>query len=224
MLRLTEKNVFNCNTQFIVNTVNTEGVMGAGLALEFKLRYPSMFEDYLDKCKKEQISVDHVDYHIEPSTNTYIINFSTKKHWRYPSQIQWIEKGLQDFVQTYKEKNVTSVAFPKLGCDKGGLDWKDVEPLMRKYLEKLDIPVWLCLDTHQPEGLEEQMLTFLKEKMGPIDLKALKFNEQTIYAIKNIVHELVRFRDLTKVCNLKQYEKIYTYVKDRSSDMQMSLF
>ena len=139
MLHYYEGTVFNTNATTIVNTVNCTGVMNAGIALEFSLRYPEMFLDYEEKCKKKQLEVGKVDYYKDK--NISIINFPTKWHFKYPSQLHWIEWGLQNFVETYKQNNITSVAFPKLGTNNGKLSWTDVKDLMEKYLANLDIDV-----------------------------------------------------------------------------------
>jgi O-acetyl-ADP-ribose deacetylase (regulator of RNase III) len=98
MLQYTQTTVFNTNAQAIVNTVNCVGVMGAGLALEFKLRFPQMYTDYVSRCKNKNIKIGKVNLYHDQYT-PYIINFPTKNHWKYPSNLQWIEAGLIDFVQ-----------------------------------------------------------------------------------------------------------------------------
>lgn len=145
MLKYFEGSVFNVGAQALVNAVNCVGVMGAGIALAFKLRYPAMFEDYKIKCKNEKIITGKVDYY-KNEDGTIIVNFPTKYHFKYPSQLIWIEQGLQDFVKTYQKHGITSVAFPKLGTGNGGLNWNEVKALMEKYLMNLDIDVYICLN------------------------------------------------------------------------------
>ena len=158
MITFFEGTVFNSDAKALVNTVNCTGIMGAGIALEFKLRYPEMFKDYEAKCKAKIIKTGKVDYYQYNGSIT-IVNFPTKWHFKYPSKITWIEQGLQNFVDTYKEYNITSVAFPKLGTSKGGLNWEQVKELMVKYLSPLDIDVFICLDKKQnAEGVEKVML------------------------------------------------------------------
>ena len=148
--------VFNSGAEAIVNTVNCVGVMGAGLALEFALRYPEMYNDYQCKCKAKQIMVGKIDYY--QVEKEIVVNFPTKWHFKFPSKIEWIEMGLQDFVCTYKSMGIKSVAFPKLGALNGGLDWGKVQFLIEKYLSKIDIPVYICLDESSAEGVEKKML------------------------------------------------------------------
>lgn len=155
--------LFKSNCQTLVCTVNCEGVMGKGIALEFKRRFPEMFTRYRETCLYNKAQLKHggdlwlyTYEHISQITlwvnngdhnelmtgwQSKILCFATKEQWRYSSKLEWIERGLQEFVAKYKEWGITSIAFPKLGCSNGGLDWNNVRPLMEKYLGDLDIPV-----------------------------------------------------------------------------------
>lgn len=158
MIRYSEGTVFNVDTQALVNTVNCVGVMGAGIALEFKLRYPEMFEDYATKCRDRQIVTGKVDY-FKHEDGRIIVNFPTKAHFKYPSKLSWIEQGLEHFCKTYTSQGITSIAFPKLGTSHGGLAWNEVKQRMEHYLSGLDIDVYICLDTKEnAEGVEKVML------------------------------------------------------------------
>ena len=136
-------NIFNSESQTLVNTVNCKGVMGKGLALQFKQRYPEMFEEYKLACKKENLNHGgdiFIWNYIDMYKHKKILCFATKEHWMYPSKIEWIERGLKNFCANYKSFGITSIAFPKLGCTNGKLDWEnEVKPLMFKYLQPLDI-------------------------------------------------------------------------------------
>ena len=157
MITYLKGTVFNTQAKAMVNTVNTKGVMGAGIALEFSLRYPNMFKEYKERCDRAELSIGKMDYHKEG--DMIIVNFPTKRHYRYDSRVEWIEEGLQHFVATYKEYEITSIAFPRLGCANGQLDWTEVKPLMEKYLGDLDIPVYICLDNiKNAEGKEKEMV------------------------------------------------------------------
>lgn len=173
MIRYYKGTVFNAGTDAIVNTINCDGVMGAGIALEFGLRYPDMYKDYEIKCKNGLIYVGQVDYYKDASGKT-IINFPTKIHFKYPSRIEWVESGLKAFSESYKDSGFNSVAFPKLGTSKGGLDWNQVRPLMEKYLAPLELDVVICLDElREAEGVEKKMLDM--------------FNASSIEALGSIV-------------------------------------
>ncbi len=161
MLTYTETTVFNVGAQTIVNPVNCVGVMGAGLALEFQLRFPAMEKDYAERCRQRRVTPGK-PYIYKGYESPLILNFPTKNHWKHPSKIEWIQQGLEYFAARYKKGNVTSIAFPKLGCDRGGLDWNQVRPLMEKYLKDLDINVYICLDQEtKASGIEGIMVDLI---------------------------------------------------------------
>lgn len=140
MITYCRGNLLFSHAQTLVNTVNCQGVMGKGIALQFKLQYPEMFRAYKEACHAGQIRVGHLWLWQAPTH--LIVNFPTKQQWRYPSQLPWIEDGLKAFVALYQAAGVTSVAFPPLGCGNGGLDFATrVQPLMEQYLSPLPIPI-----------------------------------------------------------------------------------
>ena len=120
-------NIFNTKAQTIVNTVNCVGVMGKGIALVFKLRYPFMFDIYKGFCKSKHIGIGKLWLYKGEPGEPWVLNFPTKFHWKYPSKIEYIELGLEKFVASYKEKGITSIAFPMLGTNNGGLSKEDIE-------------------------------------------------------------------------------------------------
>ena len=177
--------IFESPAQVIVNTVNTVGVMGKGLALSFKKRYPQMFERYKNVCEKNLFTIGKLMLFYEP--DHWILLFPTKENWRNPSKLEYIEKGLMKFVQTYAEKNITSIAFPRLGCGNGELDWNDVKPLMEKYLKSLPIDVYIYLGNNTdsiPEHKEPQKtLTWLKENAKDMSFNGVKDDLNYLSAI-----------------------------------------
>ena len=125
----------------LVNTVNCVGVMGTGLAAQFKRRYPEMFSDYRQACKRGEIVIGKMWMWrgIYPGFGSVtIINFPTKGHWRDRSRLEWIEVGLKDLRQIILQHKFPSIAIPALGCGLGGLSWKDVQPRIDSALR--DIP------------------------------------------------------------------------------------
>jgi O-acetyl-ADP-ribose deacetylase (regulator of RNase III) len=121
------------DTEAVVNTVNCVGVMGKGIALQFKRRYPDVFTAYERACKAGEVAPGRM---LPIRTGelvgpTWVINFPTKKHWRAPSRLEWIRGGLEDLKQVIHELGIKSIAIPPLGAGNGGLDWADVEPLIR---------------------------------------------------------------------------------------------
>ena len=146
MIVFKKGNLFDSECQTLVNTVNCVGVMGAGIAKQFKQKFPNMFNEYKLACKPgEYRCLEHggdiwIYNYIEYFKHKKILCFATKENWMYPSKIEWIERGLKRFVEDYKYWEIESIAWPKLGCTNGKLNWeKQVKPLMVKYLDDLDI-------------------------------------------------------------------------------------
>ena len=166
MIKVLIGNMFESPTKTLVNTVNCVGVMGKGIAQEFKKRFPNMYTDYKQRCSMGDVEPG-VPYYYEDMFGTSIINFPTKKHWRSPSKFQDIVSGLDIFIEKYKEWGITSIAFPPLGCGNGGLEWAIVGPLMYQKLSALDIEI----EIFAPFGTSKQQLTqdFLSQ--------SIEFNE-----------------------------------------------
>lgn len=145
MIAYTDGDIFDSPAQTLVNPVNTVGVMGAGLAAQFKRRYPAMYKHYVVNCQAGQLQIGELWLWRAPVTpSRWVLNFPTKVDWRAPSKLEWIEAGLRCFVDTYSDMGITSVAFPFLGCGHGGLDWlSEVQPLMARHLDQLPIPVYV---------------------------------------------------------------------------------
>lgn len=136
-----EGNIFDTKMQTIVNAVNCVGVMGKGIALEFKIKYPDMYDKYKEICKQKLLNIGTLWIYKTKNNDKWILNFPTKYHWKYPSKIEYIEKGLQKFVNTYKQKGIKSIAFPLLGTNNGGLNKEQVKEIMYDYLKKCEIPI-----------------------------------------------------------------------------------
>ena len=133
--------IFNSETQTLVNTVNCVGIMGKGIAAEFKKRFPDMFKDYVARCERKNIKPG-IPYLFKGGMfSPQIINFPTKTHWRAASHIEDIKKGLEILSEKYKEWGIKSIAIPPLGCGNGQLLWESVGPLIYKYVSRWDIPV-----------------------------------------------------------------------------------
>jgi len=140
MIEFTTGNLLGADTEAVVNTVNTVGVMGKGIALMFKEQFPENFERYAHACDAGEITVGKM-FTVERSSligPKYIINFPTKKHWRYPSRIEWIDGGLKDLKSVILAKNISSIAIPPLGAGNGKLDWNEVRAKVVEILSELD--------------------------------------------------------------------------------------
>lgn len=125
--------LLRADAEALVNTVNTVGVMGKGIALQFKKSYPDMFEVYRKAALAGEVRLGEVQVWEtgQMAAPRYIINFPTKRHWKASSRLADIEAGLDDLVRVVRERGITSIAVPPLGCGNGGLSWRDVEPRIR---------------------------------------------------------------------------------------------
>src|SRR5438067_432660 len=140
MIYRAEGDLLGTNVEALVNTVNTVGVMGKGIALQFKERFPENYKLYKAAADAKEL---HTGKMFVVPTNRmddvkWIINFPTKKHWRYPSKIEYIKEGLDDLVDVIKKYQIKSIALPSLGCGNGGLDWDIVKPLITEKLSVLE--------------------------------------------------------------------------------------
>jgi O-acetyl-ADP-ribose deacetylase (regulator of RNase III) len=133
-------NLFESEAETLVNPVNCIGIMGKGLALEFRRRFPEMFKDYVARCARKGVRLGE-PYLYCGASGARILNFPTKDHWRSLSHLADIERGLDHFADHYAEWGIKSVAFPQLGCGNGGLSWREVGPLMFRKLRSLNIEV-----------------------------------------------------------------------------------
>ena len=142
MILYVQGDLFQSPAQVLVNTVNTVGVMGKGVALQFKRHFPEMYAKYRDLCEKGDFNIGSLWLYKTP--NKWVLNFPTKRHWRQPSKLEYVESGIEKFVETYSRLGIHSIAFPPLGCGNGQLDFStQVQPLMEKYLQPLPIEVFV---------------------------------------------------------------------------------
>lgn len=150
MVRTLTGDLFESKMQTLVNTVNCVGVMGKGVALEFKKRFPDMYQDYVARCAAKQVRLGR-PYLFRRLMPPWILNFPTKDDWRSVSRLSDIVAGLEYFEQHYHEWGITSLAVPPLGCGQGQLEWRVVGPTLFRYFSRLDIPVELYAPYGTPE-------------------------------------------------------------------------
>jgi len=179
LIKVKQGDMFESGVQTLVNTVNCVGVMGKGIALEFKKRYPKMFRDYESRCKRGEVKLGRPyafrvkqgteDMFPDPETlegPELILNFPTKDHWRSVSRLEDIIAGLEYLEHHYREWGVTSIAVPPLGCGHGQLEWKVVGRTLYRHLSRLNIPVEMYAPYGTPDG--EMMPAFLAGQNGSI--------------------------------------------------------
>ncbi len=147
MVTFVKGDIFKSPAQVLTNTVNCVGVMGKGVALEFKNRYPQMFNDYKARC--DQGNVKPGQPYLWEDDSAQVLNFPTKRNWRDNSLFQDVEDGLKHLASSYEQMGIQSIAMPALGCGLGGLKWSEVQPLIVKHLGDLpDLDVYV----YEPQG------------------------------------------------------------------------
>lgn len=146
MIHNVKGNLLESNAQALVNTVNTVGVMGKGIALQFRKAFPENYRIYRNTCQKKELHIGEMlvteDYNLT-NGHKIIINFPTKTHWRLPSEYTYIEKGLQSLRTEIKNQGISSIAIPPLGSHNGGLDWWRVKQMIERTLSDLDCEIYL---------------------------------------------------------------------------------
>jgi O-acetyl-ADP-ribose deacetylase (regulator of RNase III) len=136
--------LFDATVQALVNPVNTEGTMGAGLALEFRQRYPDMCREYAEVCRRRMLDVGTLHWwHTGSTDRRFIINFPVKRLWQEPSKLIWIDAGLQTLCTQVELRDIRSLALPALGCEDGGLAWRNVRQKIFEHLRSLPVDVYL---------------------------------------------------------------------------------
>lgn len=158
MIKFTQGNLLEARTEALVNTVNTVGVMGKGIALMFKERFDENFRRYAAACKAKEVRVGKMfitQVH-ELDGSRWIVNFPTKQHWRAPSRMEWVVEGLQDLRRFLIEQQVQSIAIPPLGAGNGGLKWVDVREQIELALGDLDIDILVFEPTKQYQNVAKR--------------------------------------------------------------------
>ncbi len=221
-------NIFTSECQTLVNTVNCQGVMGAGIALEFKLRMPEMYDQYVEICRKGQIDIGRSWLYRPPPgsrQDRWVLNFPTKRHWRYPSKFQYLEAGLEEFLGTYENEGIESIAFPILGASNGGLDEEESLSLMRNNLKRCDIPVEIY--RYDPTATDDLFRDFRRKMLSGSDATSMARNMgirvDRLSSILNTLNEPDSpVRSLSQLATVpgigsKTLEKCFRYVMDSPS-------
>ncbi len=146
--------ILKSKAQTLVNTVNCVGIMGKGIALEFRNQFPEMFKDYAQRCERNEVRIGQ-PYMYKSLFGQQIVNFTTKEHWKSLSKVSDIGRGLDYLLAHYKEWGITSIAIPPLGCGNGQLEWEVVGPLIYNRAKQMDIPV----EIYAPYGTNPAELT-----------------------------------------------------------------
>ena len=216
MIQYIKGNLFTSNAKVLINTVNTVGVMGKGIASDFKRYYPKMFQEYKKLCDTNKLNIGTL--HLYKTPNKWILNFPTKEHWRSPSKVEFIEKGLQQLVADAHKLQITDIAMPKLGCGNGGLDWEsEVKPIVEKYLKKspINVSIYEFDKDIKPEHLTQKDIEewLLSE---PENLSFRLFFEDLldIYRQKSLFIETFTLANQTYIINYHEEENLFAIQND----------
>ncbi len=137
MIRFVQGNIFDSGCEALVNPVNCVGVMGKGLALQFKRRFPANFTSYAAACRRRDLAPGRLHV-FDAGAPRLIVNFPTKRHWRDASRLDDVTQGLHALAGAIATNTIRSIAIPPLGCGLGGLPWPDVRQLILHHLSTLD--------------------------------------------------------------------------------------
>jgi O-acetyl-ADP-ribose deacetylase (regulator of RNase III) len=161
-------NLLDADVEALVNTVNTVGVMGKGVALQFKIAFPQMFKEYQKACKRGEVQIGKMFvYQISSDKNPrFIINFPTKRHWKEDSKLEYIRKGLKALTATIKQYQIKSIALPPLGCGMGGLNWIEVLPLIHQAFKDLPDMKVIVFPPTAPETPKEIIVRTIRPVMN----------------------------------------------------------
>lgn len=214
MITYTTGNLFDAPVDALVNTVNTVGVMGKGIALMFKERFPNNMKAYALACKQHEVVTGKV-FVTETAELTgprWVVNFPTKEHWRAPSQMRWIESGLQDLRRFIVEQQISSIAIPPLGSGNGGLNWDEVKPQIEAALADLpDVQILVYEPTEQYQNVAKRQGV---EKLTPA---------------RALIAELVRrYWILGMECSLLEIQKLAWFLerviiaKDLTNELKLN--
>lgn len=202
-LKIIEGNIFNSSCKTLVNTVNCVGVMGKGIALTYKYLYPEMFSKYKDLCDSQLLDIGKL--WLYKSNNRWILNFPTKYHWKYPSKIEYLERGLDRFIETYQEKKISSIAFPMLGTLNGGLEEDKVLELMLDKLSLCNIEVEIY--KYKPSK-NDFLISQLKDKLKKVTSYNLKTQWGLSKGTFDKINLLLQTNETMSVIDLANYKGI----------------
>lgn len=220
-------NIWNTKCSVLVNTVNCEGVMGAGIALEARLRYPEMYQAYKTHCQNGLLTIGKLWLYTK-SKPYWILNFPTKTRWKLPSKIEYLESGLNKFCEIYEKKQIDSIAFPILGASHGGLSETLVIDIMTRFLDNLKINVEIY--RYDPTASDDFFRDF-KSYLLNTDINTLaketKIRKQYLEILFN---ELSKNNNIYQVNQLKKIkgigevtlEKIFKFKQDENQQRSLA--
>lgn len=208
MITFTQGNLLEADVEAVVNTVNTVGIMGKGIALMFKEQFPDNYEAYARACSTGGVKIGTM--FVTESTELFgprwIINFPTKTHWRVKTRVEWIEEGMKDLVRTVREKNIRSIAIPPLGCGNGGLDWHELRPVIVSAFEEI-----------------ENLNTIIYEPASQYQNVAKRTGVEKLTPARALVAEMVRRYCLLGIdCSILEVQKLGWFIERGARKFQVA--
>lgn len=219
MIKIQQGNLLEANAEALVNTVNCVGIMGKGIALQFKQAYPENFRQYEKACRAKEVQPGRM---FVVSCNNlfnprYIINFPTKRHWRGKSRIEDIQSGLKALILEVKELGITSIAVPPLGCGNGGLSWKTVKPLIESAFSDLPNVQVLLFEPQATPEVDAMRVATETPKMTRS--RALFINLLELYGIPGYRLTMLEIQKLAYFLQVAGEPLKLQYVKDSTVPM-----
>jgi len=206
--------------------------MGAGIALEYRLRYPEMYLRYVQLCKEDKINIGLLWLHKAP--DRWVLNFPTKRDWKNPSKIEYLQEGLNKFVATYKDKGIESIAFPLLGADKGGIPEDQSLNILKSSLENIDVEVEIYLrDATAKDDLLDKIKNWLSNQSESEVPQVAGLKRNQIVKIKEALAspDIVQLNQLAAVreIGIETLERIFALAivgdsEQKKSTTQKTLF
>lgn len=212
MINYTKGNIIQADVEALVNTVNTVGIMGKGIALAFKKAFPNNFKIYKQLCEDKKFDIgDLLITNTGLTRPKFIVNFPTKNHWRSRSKIEFIEIGMKELVKEIKERQIKSIAIPPLGCGNGGLNWNEVKTVILRELEEVGNDVEVII--YEPGYNNQEIKTKKQITLTPARamlLSSLRNYQVLGYTINLLVIQKIAYflQRFGEPLNL-QYEKGY---------------
>lgn len=228
MVKITEDTVFNIDADCLVNTVIAKGVMGKGLALDFALRFPRLEDEYIFECRRREIHPGEIFFY--ELDGRKLINFVTRKDYKSPVKLSYIEEGLNNFKEHYKEWGIKSAAFPMFGARSGGLSKKKVKDLVNEILGDIDIDVYIC-EGSRIDSREMEMLKLFKNTPVSLLRHEARLSNKQLENLQKAQPNVERFQDIYDLPNIGQitYRALFEYFykegkKREQTSVEIKLF